>query len=581
MAAELSPIPYYEWSEFEARFPRDPGDPDKSKLGSGSFGSVYSSGNVAIKEQGDDWDISPSSIRELNAYASILHPCIVRPVAWSFRPKSAAHLYAKTYIAISKGESIVTAFDQKKITIEEIVSDTLSALAYLNSIGLVHADMKPSNIIFHEGKAKLIDFGLCRRAAIFEDKYYITDSSYTDDFKDPEYSIEQWNPISCEVYPLAKTYHFFYANADTHGSLYNFSTPQIPHLDWFLTEAKKPSSIRHTTFELLEMAPKELIVRHWEGATLETPVIPIDSQCGPAILTPMARMVEIAANADLKAETLFLGLHLYRRVIPHLVPDYGKGDQSKKMEAIGVMCLHLATIANSQKFTYSKYMNTWIKVFKDVFTFNQLQEFLVQVMDCVGCIIGTNTYWDYASCGEDLPGLLDDTISCTYDPSRIRPLLYGKFSKDVGSRNLRMDWRRYNPMGITSLVENMWTIPDAPYVSVVHSVQKEYDNALQTVEFRWGDFLYAIKLWEESPDGERPKLERDEVGVLLHNREILDRLELDRSQKIYDYLRTHGGNIGAEVLAILCHFDTTTVPVKTLIEKGLNPFVATAADVAA
>lgn len=42
----------------------------------------------------------------------------------------------------------------------EGLSDILNALEYLHNLGLVHRDLKPGNILFHDGKWKLSDLGL-------------------------------------------------------------------------------------------------------------------------------------------------------------------------------------------------------------------------------------------------------------------------------------------------------------------------------------------------------------------------------------------------------------------------------------
>lgn len=51
-----------------------------------------------------------------------------------------------------------TPHDQDKIS--AALADVLNGLEYLHSLGYTHRDLKPQNILFHDGKWKLADFGL-------------------------------------------------------------------------------------------------------------------------------------------------------------------------------------------------------------------------------------------------------------------------------------------------------------------------------------------------------------------------------------------------------------------------------------
>jgi tousled-like kinase len=45
-----------------------------------------------------------------------------------------------------------------------IISQILSGLKYLNESKqkIIHYDLKPQNILFHNGEVKITDFGLCK-----------------------------------------------------------------------------------------------------------------------------------------------------------------------------------------------------------------------------------------------------------------------------------------------------------------------------------------------------------------------------------------------------------------------------------
>lgn len=119
------------------------------KIASGAYGSVFASGSkYAIKVFCKKIDL----IIELNIYSSVTHPCIMKPVAWTI-------IDCIGYIIMKRGYDIQEALHDKLITIEEVIADTLSAVTFLNSQGIEHGDIKPSNIMFHKNKAKLIDMG--------------------------------------------------------------------------------------------------------------------------------------------------------------------------------------------------------------------------------------------------------------------------------------------------------------------------------------------------------------------------------------------------------------------------------------
>ena len=57
-----------------------------------------------------------------------------------------------------------------------IISQILSGLKYLNESKqrIIHFDLKPQNIIFHNGEVKITDFGLCKIVDEGSDKIELT-----------------------------------------------------------------------------------------------------------------------------------------------------------------------------------------------------------------------------------------------------------------------------------------------------------------------------------------------------------------------------------------------------------------------
>ena len=79
------------------------------------------------------------------------HPCILRPIACT-----------PCKIAMLLGLQISDAVRLKLITIERVISDIYSALRYMHSLKVIHCDVRTMNVIYLNGRARLIDFGGCK-----------------------------------------------------------------------------------------------------------------------------------------------------------------------------------------------------------------------------------------------------------------------------------------------------------------------------------------------------------------------------------------------------------------------------------
>ncbi len=90
-----------------------------------------------------------------------------------------------------KGKNLSQVLDEKGALnskeVEEITENILKALSYLHNSGLVHRDVKPSNILIDEnGNIKLADIGLVKpilgRTITREELFYLTP-----DYSSPEF----------------------------------------------------------------------------------------------------------------------------------------------------------------------------------------------------------------------------------------------------------------------------------------------------------------------------------------------------------------------------------------------------------
>ncbi len=89
---------------------------------------------------------------ELNFLLVCNHPCILKPIAWSWNGSNG-------YIAMPLGQNLQQAIIQKKISIYCAIQDLKSAIDYMKFKKITHHDIHLTNIIFFNGKAMLIDFG--------------------------------------------------------------------------------------------------------------------------------------------------------------------------------------------------------------------------------------------------------------------------------------------------------------------------------------------------------------------------------------------------------------------------------------
>lgn len=214
-------IPYIDYEEFKVKYPHDP----KERI----------SGNSKYAVKRFEGSESAEFPLELNAYSSFIHPCILKPKSWTYNKDN-----DKFYMISKRGKNIRKAYKDGDIKIEEIISDIMSAIAFLNSNGYIHGDIKPDNIVFYKGKAKLIDMGRFAKTKLNSDgQYYVKDILYTYMYRDPEYIESRWTNIKCEIYSLAISIkEIIEQKIPYFGSLYGYKIG-ISHLDWFFDEASK------------------------------------------------------------------------------------------------------------------------------------------------------------------------------------------------------------------------------------------------------------------------------------------------------------------------------------------------------
>ena len=193
-----------------------------SKLGSGSFGSVYLARNKYTNEKVAMKQIKKSTVNllsdgeitdEIEILKNLDHPDIVRIIE-SFNTKN-------SYILITEYCEGGELFDQVKNQLSEtqiavIFKQILSGLAYLHSNNIVHRDLKLENILIHEIEKskqtgedlfniKIIDFGTARIFDKSKNPQSIVGSSY---YIAPEVLRQKYNK-ECDLWSVGVILYMF------------------------------------------------------------------------------------------------------------------------------------------------------------------------------------------------------------------------------------------------------------------------------------------------------------------------------------------------------------------------------------
>lgn len=143
-------------------------------VGRGAFGTVYRAKDteldriVAVKiprsgqlSSGEDED---RFLREARSVAQLRHPGIV-PVYETGRSDTFPYIVTEFVQGLTLADLLTArTFDSREAA--ELVASVAESLAYAHTRGIIHRDVKPSNVMLDEsGKPHLMDFGLARRDA--------------------------------------------------------------------------------------------------------------------------------------------------------------------------------------------------------------------------------------------------------------------------------------------------------------------------------------------------------------------------------------------------------------------------------
>ena len=223
-------------------------------------------------------------------------------------------------------------------------------------------------------------------------------------------------------------------------------------------------------------------------------------------------------GSNYSVESVFLGLHLLHRVYYPLLEKYEGNDIAYYSERIVKAIIVLAGSIASDTGIIS-----WLGYNRSMR--KEVYEMMTDILKISEGIISSLTYWDYASSKEDLFPLIQDIISCNYNPNLIRETTTGT-NKCVGIREV-MSYQQMVQFDKSKTTEQMREpITVATFPIKVRPCSLKIKGSRKKLEGWWkhrkvnlaGRDLEDIQIY---------------YSVTLHNRDKLPNLALNIALNIY------------------------------------------------
>jgi serine/threonine protein kinase len=129
-------------------------------IASGLVSEAYRSKAVALKVITESRDVEPhDAVREVKILTSLSHPNIIQ-LTETFHDKEKRLVLVFPYMPLTLAK-VIGSGSLSEGLVQSCFHDLFSALAYLHSKGIIHRDVKPSNLLLasSKGPGYLSDFG--------------------------------------------------------------------------------------------------------------------------------------------------------------------------------------------------------------------------------------------------------------------------------------------------------------------------------------------------------------------------------------------------------------------------------------
>lgn len=422
-------------------------------LGQGAYGTVYESGDNAVKiiSKPDDSFANFSALVEVDVYSRLRHPCILPLLNYA--------IDGETFLlAFPLAIEIAEALDKGLITKQEVRGDIINALFFLHSGGVAHRDIKSQNVLFYNGHAVLIDFGIAEDIINTYEGQFIKGEAYSGYYRDPQYDTFEYNSIKVELYATGKL----------------FERLEIPGYSILLNKIhERPPLDKLFDIYNVEFIPGEI-------KTVETvPPLKVNSND----ITQYA--AELLRLKIIRAKDIFFCLHVYHRLQYDLIEKYSLREIAK-----------ISLYVSSFKLGY--------------FEIEYIERFdiLYDALKSLHGIITTPSLWDYIKYDNCIHSALIETLSDQYSYPFMRCIGSDelKSNSDIHKYGLRIDNKDILKLPVRRDID--------PVIYPFKDIIREFDFNLILRGIERVPELYIPKLYYYAEDLEKLN-ERD--GKKLYN----------------------------------------------------------------
>jgi tetratricopeptide (TPR) repeat protein len=239
------------------------------ELGSGGTGCVYR----ALDRLTGDWlaykrlfvptqglllaasissqnDPSLNLAHEFRVLAGLRHPHIISVFDFGFDPQGDPFF---TMELLDQPQTLVEAGHDKPLDVQvALLGQMLQALAYLHQYGVVHCDLKPSNVLVNAGHVKLVDFGLALAGEARDEAWG------TLPYMAPEVLAGRPPSVAADLYAAGvMAYEMLAGRPPFEGDDYDSLAAQITSASPDLAQTGAPANLRRVLACLLAKRPAE------------------------------------------------------------------------------------------------------------------------------------------------------------------------------------------------------------------------------------------------------------------------------------------------------------------------------------